>query len=262
MMDFRLIDVKSITSNVPRSQFDETELARLAEMILACEGVLKPPILKVTGLDSYVVIDGDREYYAAVVAREMDPRKGEMIDALVISPKHEEIIRKQIDMLRSLEKPGVSSPLSLPLPSDQQLLVEMQRMERSFQERVDSLNRKIEQVIDRTKVLDRFAEILHQEVQTVVVEEFVPRVAQVVQETLSKLDLGGKSRPATKPLVATTLPDGLSNSKYTKMKVPELQKLAKQRGIKGCSSMRKPGLVVLHENFDASSIEAIVKPSP
>ena len=114
MMDFRLIDVKSITSNVPRSQFDETELARLAEMILACEGVLKPPILKVTGLDSYEVIDGDREYYAAVIAREIDPRKGEMIDALVISPNREEVIRKQLEMLRSLESPVGRAEASCP----------------------------------------------------------------------------------------------------------------------------------------------------
>jgi hypothetical protein len=253
MMDFRLIDVKSITSNVPRSQFDETELARLAEMILACEGLLKPPILKVTGLDSYAVIDGDREYYAATVAREMDPRQGEMIDALVISPKHEEMVRKQIDLLRSLEKPAVWSPPPLPSSSDQPPLVDlMQRQERSFHARMDSLNGKLEQVLDRTTALalEKIAEILHQEIQKVVEEKLLPQVAQAVQETVSQLDIVGRPRPASKPRVSTKLPEGLSDSQYAKMKVPELQELARQRGIYR-SKARKPELVMLHEDFDA-----------
>ncbi len=248
MMDFRLIDVKSITSPVPRSQFEETELARLAEMILACEGVLKPPILKITGLDSYAVIDGDREYYAAVVAREIDPRKGEMIDALVISPKHEEAIRKQLDMLRSLENPVVSpSPLPPPALSDQPLLVDIvRRMEHTFQERMDSMNKKIEQVSDQMKAAERLVEMLRQEVQKVVIEELAPRLVQVIQENWSKLGM------ARKPRVEITI-DG--DSAYTKMTVGQLMELAKQKGIKGYSKMRKPDLVALHENFDATSKE-------
>lgn len=249
MMDFRLIDVKSITSNVPRSQFEETELTRLAEMILVCEGVLKPPILKVTGLDSYEVIDGDREYYAAVVAREIDPRKGEMIDALVISPNREEVIRKQLEMLRSLANPVASpSPLPPPALSDQPLLVDMvRRMERTFQERMDSMNKQIGQMSDQTKTaIERFSQALYQEVQKVVIEELVPRLVQAIEETWAKQKMTGK------PKIEIVFN---GNSAYAKMTVPQLQELAKQKGIKGYSKMRKPDLVALHENFDASSKE-------
>jgi len=111
MMEFRLIDVVSIISKVPRSQFEEVKLAQLAESILECEGVLTPPVLKVIGLDSYEVIEGDREYYAAVVAREKNPRQGEMINAFVVPPKYEENIRKQLAVLHRRElTPMVATP--------------------------------------------------------------------------------------------------------------------------------------------------------
>jgi uncharacterized coiled-coil protein SlyX len=51
------------------------------------------------------VIDGHFEYYAAVRAREKDPRKGEMVNAFVISPKLEDIVTKQATAIRVVESP-------------------------------------------------------------------------------------------------------------------------------------------------------------
>lgn len=105
MLSFSLIDVKNISSNIPRSTFPEADLDRLAEMILECGGIIRPLVVKVTGAESYTVVDGDFEYYAAVRAREKDPRKGEMVNAFVISPKSEDIVAKQVKALRGVESP-------------------------------------------------------------------------------------------------------------------------------------------------------------
>lgn len=102
-MRFYLVDVKDITSDVPRSNFTEAELENLADMILESGGIIRPLILKATGVENYTVIDGHLEYYAAVRAREKDPRKGEMVNAFVISPKSEDVVAKQAEVLRGIE---------------------------------------------------------------------------------------------------------------------------------------------------------------
>jgi hypothetical protein len=102
-MDFAVVDVKSITSNIPRSQFSETDLENLADMILESGGIIRPLILKPAGIDAYTIVDGDFEYYGAMRAREKNPRKGEMVNAFVISPKLENLITKQLALLKGTE---------------------------------------------------------------------------------------------------------------------------------------------------------------
>lgn len=65
-----MVDVESITSNVPRSNFLKSDLDLIADMILESRGILKPLVLKKTGFEKYEVVDGHFEYYAAVRARE------------------------------------------------------------------------------------------------------------------------------------------------------------------------------------------------
>ena len=111
MIDFSLVDVKSITSDVPRSNFAEADLDNLADIILEAEGIIRPVVVKATGIESFSVVDGHFEYYAAVRAKEKDARKGEMVNAVVISPKIEDIVTKQAAILQgkkgkdSSEKP-------------------------------------------------------------------------------------------------------------------------------------------------------------
>jgi len=68
MISFSLVDVKDITSNMTRSSFPEADLDRIAQMILDCEGIIRPLVLKLTGQRH--VVDGHFEYHAAVRARE------------------------------------------------------------------------------------------------------------------------------------------------------------------------------------------------
>lgn len=103
MINFYLVDVKSISSEVPRSNFSESDLEKIADSILASGGIIKPLVLKQTGVEDFSVIDGHLEYYAAVRAREKNPREGEMVNAFVISPKVEDLVLEQTALLRNTE---------------------------------------------------------------------------------------------------------------------------------------------------------------
>ncbi len=120
MISFYLVDVKSITSNRPRSNFSEHEIDCLADMILECDGLVKPLLLKQVGIEQYTVIDGELEYYAAVRAKEKDPRQAEMVNALIVSSEIEDSVLKQAEALKpkaipsnlSTSADGVESRLS------------------------------------------------------------------------------------------------------------------------------------------------------
>ncbi len=99
MLDYYLVDVKSITSDVPRSNFEEAELDQLADLILEAGGLIKPLSLRQTGPESYEVIEGHREYFASVRAKEKNPRKGEMINAFVLNSEEEAPVIEQSEVL-------------------------------------------------------------------------------------------------------------------------------------------------------------------
>ncbi|MEA5579900.1 chromosome partitioning protein ParB [Nodularia harveyana UHCC-0300] len=112
MIKFSLLDVKSITSDIPRSNFAEADLENLADMILESGGIIKPLVVKVTGVETYSVIEGHFEYYGAVRAKEKNPRKGEMVNACVISPKEEDSIIKQASAIKGIDY--YDKPINLP----------------------------------------------------------------------------------------------------------------------------------------------------
>lgn len=102
-MNFSLVDVKSITSNEPRSNFSEADLEHLADIIIETGGIIRPLVVKMTGVESYTVVDGHFEYYAAVRAREKNPRQAEMVNAFVIAPKLENLVTKQVASLKGID---------------------------------------------------------------------------------------------------------------------------------------------------------------
>ncbi|MCZ0904856.1 ParB N-terminal domain-containing protein, partial [Microcoleus sp. HI-ES] len=67
-----LVAVKRITSAVPRSNFAEPDLEKLARLILESGGLINPIIVRRNGMDAYEIVDGDFEYYAAVRAKEIE----------------------------------------------------------------------------------------------------------------------------------------------------------------------------------------------
>ncbi|MHC5823098.1 MAG: ParB N-terminal domain-containing protein, partial [Nostoc sp.] len=106
MMNFSLVDVKNITSNEPRSNFSEADLENLADIIIETGGIIRPLVVKVTGVESYTVVDGHFEYYAAVRAREKNPRQAEMVNTFVIAPKLEDLVLKQVVSLQGIDSSG------------------------------------------------------------------------------------------------------------------------------------------------------------
>ncbi len=106
MAEFSRVDVKEIKSDIPRSNFAESDIDRLADLILSCGGVLRPLIVKQVDIDNFVLIDGFLEYYGAVRAREKDPRRGELVNAFVVSPKDDlDIVQQQIAALSGTQAP-------------------------------------------------------------------------------------------------------------------------------------------------------------
>lgn len=148
-----LVAVKKINSSVPRSNFSDEELERAAQLILETEGIINPIVLRRTSLESYDVLDGDFEYYAAARAREIDPRKGEMIGAFIVEGENEEIIKEQIKLLRK-PKISVSNNISSSTDITELRLV---NIESRIETRINEL--KAEQERERKKIEEEIKEL-------------------------------------------------------------------------------------------------------
>jgi hypothetical protein len=93
------VDIKSIKSQIPKSKFNKSEIEKIADLILITDGLLRPLILKQTGVEQYTVVEGDLAYYAAVRAKEKDLHKAEMVNAFVIPDDHQQSAIDQIALL-------------------------------------------------------------------------------------------------------------------------------------------------------------------
>lgn len=120
MTEFARLDIKEIRADVPRANFTEAKIDQIADLILAGGGVIRPLVVKQTAIDCYELMDGALEYYAAVRAREKDPRRGELVNAFVIPPKAQEMIKAQLASLKE-DQPQVASPGATTAPAPDQL---------------------------------------------------------------------------------------------------------------------------------------------
>lgn len=80
--------------------FADDDIEQAAQLILDSEGVINPIVVSRISLQSYEVVDGDFEYYAAARAREINPRKGEMIGVFIIEPENQDNLTKQVQVFR------------------------------------------------------------------------------------------------------------------------------------------------------------------
>ncbi len=102
MVDFFLVETKLISSSQPASHFSQSEIDKLAKLILNANGLLRPLVLKETGFEKYEVVSGHLEYYAAVRAKEKNPQQAEMVNALVIEAEEEKTAIQQVHLLEQL----------------------------------------------------------------------------------------------------------------------------------------------------------------
>ncbi len=181
-----LIAVKRVTSPVPRSKFSDDDLEQSARLILEAEGVINPIVVRRTSLESYEVVDRHFEYYAAVRAREIEPRKGEMIGAFIVEDDKEEAITEQIKIFRKLslnDSPSTVSSLNYEEISEIKRLVT--RFGNLLQDRVETLTKKVEVLneISTPKVLkdtlNKQLETLRNEIRKRPKEEALKLLTQI-----------------------------------------------------------------------------------
>ncbi|MBD2742044.1 hypothetical protein [Coleofasciculus sp. FACHB-1120] len=219
-----LVGVKKINSNVPRSEFSEDELNQTAELILKAEGIINPPVIRRTSLESYEVVNGHFEYYAAVKAREIDPRKGEMIGAFIIESENEGVLMDQVKVLRNRDFNNESpiadtQPLNTVEPSNGVIQLE-------------SILPEIESLIDRKLQLisNKISEHIN---------EFVTKIQPILNQPGKGGTEEGDTPPAKKP-------------DYTGMTNAALKTLAAERNIKLPSKIKKDDIIAALQKADAS----------
>ncbi|OIP76896.1 MAG: hypothetical protein AUK48_05120 [Oscillatoriales cyanobacterium CG2_30_44_21] len=107
-----LVAVKKIIDPTSHSSFDPEQVERLAQLILQLEGLINPLIVRRASFQSYEVVEGHFEYQAAARAREIDPRKGEMISAYIIEPEDTIIgaaIAEQVKLMQNSRPSNVDN---------------------------------------------------------------------------------------------------------------------------------------------------------
>ncbi len=215
-----LVAVKKINSTVDRSKFSDDELERTAKLILEAEGIINPLILRRTSLESYEVVDGHFEYYAGAKAREKDPRKGEMIGAFIIEPENEEVLKEQVEVLRKQAS----------IENDTKL-----RQENSSQDKLKTLNDKVERVAEAVKIIDKIDS--KQTSTQDKLESVIDKVEQVI-EAVKRIE-----NILKKPIEITPGQFSQPETPLDKMTVTHLRSKAKERNIKGYSKMKKNDLI-------------------
>jgi len=101
-----LVDIDKINSSIPRSTFSESDLEKLARLILELDGIVYPLVVKEIALESYELIEGYFQYFGAVKAFEINDNF-EMIRAFILKDNEENLVKQQLDLLKLFsEKKG------------------------------------------------------------------------------------------------------------------------------------------------------------
>ncbi|MBD1905332.1 hypothetical protein NDI37_18540 [Funiculus sociatus GB2-A5] len=286
-----LVAVKKINSNVPRSEFLEDELNRTAELILKAEGIINPPVIRRTSGESYEVVNGHFEYYAAVKAREIDPRKGEMIGAFIIESENEEVLMDQVEVLRNREFNNESpvadtQPLNTVESSNEVIQIEslLPEIESLIDNKLDLISRRLseqneELLREQVEVLrsreinnklpvadtqplntvETSKEVIQIESLLPEIESLIDRKLQLISNRISEHidEFVQKIEPIlNKPGKVRTKKDDKTPTKkngYTRMKLSDLQKAAKERNIEELSKLKtRAEFIAALEKADAS----------
>lgn len=95
-----IIDLESI--QVPQVPTEDANLIEaLANSIVELGGLLRPPVLRILGIDEYEVISGHMEFYAYLQARQFDHTLPDRLTALIVDKKHEAAVQKQLSTTTS-----------------------------------------------------------------------------------------------------------------------------------------------------------------
>jgi hypothetical protein len=231
MIKCYFVDIKDISSDLPRSNFAESDLEQLATLILATDGLIRPLIVKESGAEKYKVVAGHLEYYAALKAKEKNISKAEMVNAFVINDKIQSAAIEQLQLLTSDRSPVTTTPIASDL--DRLLPTIVAAISQQIQPLVDQLAEQ-KKMLD-VLTLDRVAtaniqpikipstqppksiEVTPMPTPVTVVEPKPTKVAKVKPETI-KADKPPKTPKATKIKPETIKPAQSQPAKVTTSK--------------------------------------------
>ena len=190
----KLVAVNRVISSVSRSSFDAEQIDKAAHLIISVEGIINPIIVRRTSFDSYEVVDGHFEYYAAVRARELSLAKGEMIQAIILEPDNEEALLEQVNILRgntalvSTPVIGESTYTGETINLDQVVNLETQfvNLERIFKAQFDELQKSNRHLESRISELATQSSIFHNP-KLDIEEELITQIASKVVESITPL---------------------------------------------------------------------------
>ncbi len=206
-----LVAVKRITSAVPRSNFADRDLDKLARLILDSGGLINPIIVRRTSLDSYEIVDGNFEYYSAARAREIDAFKGETIGAFILEPENEELLLEQLEILR---KTAISENLGeIETPKESfitEASVEIETLEASssLEQRLTNIESRLEIQINELKAeYTREKELLAERIQEVenLISQQLPLLIEA--QLANKINELKSESASEKPSLVDTIPE-------------------------------------------------------
>ena len=276
---------KIVSSSKPRTEFSKTQIDEAARLILEIEGVVMPLILLRTepGSESYRIIDGDFEYYAALRAKEIDPRKGGTINAYILESAEEvPFYQKQIEMFR--QRQSVPAQFSLPTTLPEQKSVEVGLEKTMPNDRLVAIEKMLNQLVSKNEVLETTVSelkardlVLHEAVEAInhVISEQLKEIShQLRQEFFQIKELGEEvSRlPSTTPSPMVKAPTTLEKPLPSKAQPTESMKSVEQPPkaakpvpappIKTASPKEQPLPSKAQPTESVKSVEQATKPVP
>jgi len=189
MIKCYFIEVASIRSSQPRSNFKESEIEKLADSILETDALIRPLILQETGDEKYTVIEGHLEYYAAVRAREKNSLKAEEVNAFIIPDKAQRSAIEQVFICNNNPlSVRIDLPIDTTITSIDDLVVD--KLVSKISVAIDS---QIQPILDRLtkqeKVLELLESKLSAQIQSSVIQQQLESILAQLAEHKLILDM-------------------------------------------------------------------------
>jgi hypothetical protein len=225
MLKCLFVDLTSISSTKPKSKFNKAQIEKLADSILAIDGLVNPLILSQTGsengVDRYTIIEGDLAYYAALRAKEKDLRKAEMVNAFVIPADCQQAAIEQLTLLAKTKSTVVEpEPQSVETVEETTRDELFERLSAEIARQLAPLSQKIDTF---ATIVDRHDRMLAElQPPTAVITppvEPAPKAEPIVPSTVKKVTESKKTSTTTTQKKAKQQPEQLPE-------VPPVQTIA------------------------------------